>query len=240
MSRSLLKRRAKRGLVADDLSGRLATVLDPSGGAAEDYRSLRTSLMYAFVDNPPKVIVVTSPGSAEGKSTTCANLGVALAQADKSALIVDCDLRKPTIHKIFSLWNMRGMVDVLVEEQSLQRVCQETPVQGLDVITTGPLPPNPAELLSSRRFAEFTAEARQKYDYVLMDVPPVNAVSDPTIAATQADGVLLVLDAQYTRKAAVRQSIRSMKAVGATMLGTVMNNVKASRSGYYYKYGEVY
>ena len=237
MARLQLKRR--REPATDNLSGSLITVVDPRGAASEDYRSLRTSLLYSLVDTPPKVVVLTSPGPSEGKSTTCANLGVALAQVDKQTLIVDCDMRRPTIHKLFGLRNLRGLVNVLAGEHSLHEVCQEA-LPGLKVITTGPIPPNPAELLSSRRFTEILDQTREEFDYVLLDVPPEGIVSDPVIAATQADGVLLVVDAQNTRKSSVRQTMHSMEGVGANVIGTVMNNVKASKGGYYYRYNYAY
>ena len=217
-----------------DLSGYLATILEPAGAAAEDYRRLRTNLIYASVDAPPKVIVLTSPGSREGKSATCTNLGVVLAQADKSTLILDCDFRKPAVHRIFGLRNVHGLVDVLAGERSLDEVWQE-PLLGLKVATVGTIPPNPAELLSSDRFAKFLSQTRREFDYVLLDAPPVGFVSDPAILATHSDGVLLVLDGQNTRKGSVRQAMRSLEAVGANVLGTVMNNVNFS-SGDYARY----
>lgn len=232
MTRSRLKRQAERELAAEDLSRRLVTVQEPSGAASEDYRALRTSVLYALMDDPPKVIVVSSPGGAEGKSTVCANLGVVLAQADKSTLVVDCDLRRPAMHKIFGLQNSRGLVNVLAEEAGPREASQEPLLPGLRVITTGPPPPNPAELLSSRRFAKFMDLARREFDYVLVDVPPLSLISDPAIAAAQGDGVLLVLDVQSTRKGAVRRAVRDLESVGAKVLGTVMNNVEASRLGY--------
>jgi len=237
MVRLQLKRR--REPATDELSASLITVTDPRGTASEDYRTLRTSLLYSLVDTPPKVVVVTSPGPSEGKSTTCANLGVVLAQVDKQTLIVDCDMRKPTIHKIFGLRNLRGLVNVLAGEHDLHEVCQEA-LPGLKAITTGPIPPNPAELLSSRRFTELLNQAREEFDYVLLDVPPIGIVSDPAIAATQGDGVLLVVDAQNTRKGSVRQAMRSLEGVGANVLGTVMNNVKVSKGSYYYRYNYAY
>ncbi len=219
----------------DDLTGRLVTVLDPTSPASEAYRILRTSLLYSFVDVPPKVIVLTSPGPQEGKSTSCANLGVVLTQASKSTLIVDCDLRKPVMHKLFGLRNIHGIVDVLVSGRKLQEVWHE-PVPGLKVVCVGAVPPNPAELLGSKRLSEVLASAREQFDYVLVDAPPIGVVSDPAILSTQGDGVLLVLDAQNTRKGSVRRSVRSLEAIGAKVLGTVMNNVKASGSDGYYEY----
>lgn len=217
-----------------DFSDRLVTLLEPAGTTAEAYRTLRTSLLYTVAVDPPKVVVLTSPGPQEGKSTTCANLGVVLAQADKKVLVVDCDLRKPVVHKIFGLRNVQGVVNVLVGERDLQEVWQDS-IPGLKVVTVGPIPPNPAELLGSKRFAKFLERAREEFDYVLLDAPPMEPVSDPTIVASQGDGALLVIDAQKTRKAAVRRSMRSLKAVGANVLGTVMNNAKVSGKRGYYK-----
>jgi capsular exopolysaccharide synthesis family protein len=162
-------------------------------------------------------------------------LGVVLTQASKSTLIVDCDLRKPVMHKLFGLRNIHGIVDVLVSGRKLQEVWHE-PVPGLKVVCVGAVPPNPAELLGSKRLSEVLASAREQFDYVLVDAPPIGVVSDPAILSTQGDGVLLVLDAQNTRKGSVRRSVRSLEAIGAKVLGTVMNNVKASGSDGYYEY----
>lgn len=236
MAHFLLKKRRLKERRSGDLSNNLTTVTDPAGAASEAYRTLRTNLLYTLVDTPPKVVVVTSSGPMEGKSTTCANLGVVLAQADKKTLVVDCDFRRPIIHKIFGLRNIQGIANVLFDERRLEKVWQE-PLLGLKVVTVGSIPPNPAELLGSQRFSELLASVREQFDYVLIDTPPIGLVSDPTILATQGDGVLLVLDAQKTRKAHVRQSMRSLENVGAKVLGTVMNNAKTFKGGYdYYSY----
>lgn len=211
----------------------LVTLQDPTGGSSEDYRTLRTSLLYSLVDSPPKAIVVTSPGPGEGKSTTCANLGVVLAQAGKSTLLVDCDLRKPRMHQLFGIRNMQGLVNVLVGEQSLSEVAQNGWVPDLHVITSGPVPPNPTELLGSRRFSELLEQARRDFDYLLLDTPPVEAVSDAKIMAGQTDGTLLVFDARNTRKGAVRHSVHGLQSIGAKVLGTVMNSVKTGKKDYY-------
>lgn len=216
--------------VTDDLSDRLVTMLDPTSVASEAYRTLRTNLLYSFLDAPPKVIVLTSASPKEGKSTTCANLGVVLAQAGKRTLILDCDLRKPVIHKIFAVRNIHGLIDVLMGERRVQEVWHQ-PMPQLNVVTAGRAPINPAEVLGSRRFAAFLTEVREEFDHVLIDASPVGLVSDPSILATQGDGVLLVLDAQNTRKASLRKSMRSLETVGANILGTVMNNVTVSKRG---------
>ena len=235
-SRRAKRRRAQKEDKTDDLSARLVTVLEPTSAAAEAYRTLRTNLLYAVVDVPPRVVTLTSPGPREGKSTACANLGVLLAQAGKSALLMDCDFRKPVLHKIFELRNFRGVVNVVTGEYGIQEVWQE-PLPRLKVLPAGPIPPNPAELLGSRRFAEFLDQMRQEFDYVLIDAPPVELVSDPVILASQSDGVLLVLDSQNTRKISLRRSMRSLEAVGANVLGTIMNNVEDGKEQYYYGYG---
>lgn len=213
-------------------SEHLIAVSDPLSAAAEAYRTLRTNLFYALVDNPPKVIVLTSPGPGEGKSTTCANLGVVMAQTGKSVLVLDCDLRRPTMHRIFGLRNFNGLVDILVGSREPREVLQE-PLHGLKVLTVGSVPPNPAELLGSKRFADFLSVARKEFDYVLVDAPPVGVVSDPIILSTEADGVLLVVDAQSSRKWSLSQGIRSLQGVGAKVLGTVMNRVPVSKGSYY-------
>lgn len=226
----------KTGDKAGDLSRPLVTATNSTGSSAKEaFRSLRTNLLYGFVDDPPQVITVTSPGGREGKSTICANLGVVLSQADKKTLIVDCDLRKPVIHRIFGVRNIRGLVNVLVGQNALYEVYQEPPAaNNLKIIPVGHMPPNPAEFLGSSHFAAFLSQAREEFDYILLDTPPVQPVSDPAILASQADGVFLVVDAQKTRKGAVRESIRSLEGVGANILGTILNNFEAPKGDYTY------
>src|SRR5215217_565684 len=221
---------------ANDYSSEyLVTITSPDHAASEAYRTLRTNLLHALGDDPPKAIVVTSPGPMEGKSSTCANLGVVLAQANKDTLILDCDLRKPTIHKTFGLRNLWGVVNLLTRERNLQEVWQDSLQPGLKIVTSGPLPPDPSALLYSRPFAHLLDQLRWEFDYVLLDSPPTQLVCDPMGLSAQADGVLLVIDSQNTRKESVRRSIRSLEAVGAKVLGTVMNNfeVPTSSGGYY-------
>jgi capsular exopolysaccharide synthesis family protein len=230
---SKLRRRAPRDKdKGNNLSDSLITIRSPTGPSAEAYRALRTSLLYAYVDSSPRVIVITSPGRGDGKTTTCANLGVALSHVNSNTLIVDCDLRQPAMHKVFALRNLFGLVNVLVGEYELQEACHE-PLPGLKVLTAGPVPPTPTELLSSKQFAEFIDRARHQFESVLIDVPPLELVSDPIVVARHSDGALLVLDAQGTRKVSVRQGVRNLEAVGAKVLGTVMNNTKMPRRTYH-------
>jgi capsular exopolysaccharide synthesis family protein len=207
------------------------TVLDPTDAASEAYRTLRTSLLCVQTDTLPTTVVVTSPGHQEGKSATCANLGVVLAQANKRTLILDCALRAPGMHEIFGLRNVSGVANVLAGEADLAEVLQE-PLPGLKVATSGPSVTNPAELLSSDRFAELIGQMSGEFEYVLVDTSPMGVVSDPLLLANQADGVLLVLDSRKTRESALRESMRALETVGANLLGTVMNNVKDGRTRY--------
>lgn len=218
--------------IVGSLHESLITLLDPDSPASEAFRTLRTNFLYAFPDSPPKVVVLTSHGSREGKSTTCANLGVLLAQVRKSVLLLDCDFRNPPQHKIFGSRTPTGLVDVLAGKQSLRDAWQE-PLPGLKVLAAGVPPRSPAELLSTKRFAELVDEVRQQFDFVLVDTPPVGQTPDALIVSAHADGVLFVLDAENIRKSAVWQSLRSLQTVRANVLGTVMNNVDASAYRHY-------
>ena len=231
MARFRSRRQAQNDEV-DALSGQLVTLLDPAAVASEAYRSLRTSLLYAVANAPPTVILITSPGLMDGKSTTCANLAVVLAQAGKETLVIDGDLHEPSLHKIFGVPNVNGMVNVLSGEYDLSEMCTE-PFPGLKVLSTGPIPPNPAELLISGRLAPLIGQARLLFDYVLIDSPPTESVSDPMIIATQADAVILVLNSEETGKGSLHKAMRNLEAVGANVLGTVINKAPKAKPGRY-------
>jgi len=231
MARPRVKGPAQKGGDVKRVPSSLVTITDPAGAASEAYRGLGTNLLYAQVDDPPKVILLTSPGNGEGKSTVCANLAVALAQAGRDTLVVDCDLRGPTLHELFGLGGSPDLLDALAKEDGLREVWQ-SPSPKLKVVAGATAPANPAEILGSRQFAELLGKARQEFDYVVLDAPPVDLVSDAAILATQADGTLLVMDAQKTRRVALRRAVRGLELVGANVLGIIMNNVGASDEGY--------
>jgi receptor protein-tyrosine kinase len=233
-----ISRWARTKQMIHDPSGGPVTVTNPGDAASEAYRTLRTHLLHALSDAACNVIVVTSPGPMVGKSTTCANLGVVLAQAEKKTLLLGCDFRNPTLHKIFGLPNAFGMVNVLAEERGLQEVWRE-PLSGLKVVAGGPVSPSPTELLGSAAFAGLLNHARQEFDYILIDAPPVQLASDAMILSAQGDGVLLVIDYESTSKGSVRQSVRDLEVAGANVLGTVMNNVEPPKVDYY-RYGYAY
>jgi capsular exopolysaccharide synthesis family protein len=213
----------------------MVTLLDPAGTAAEAYRTVRTNLLFSFVDESLKVIVVSSAISGEGKSTVCANLGMTLAEAGKSTLLLDCDLRKPNMHNVLGLRNVFGLVDVLAGHRNLREVLHELPA-GPKVITSGTVPPNALNLLGSERFAKLLAQVRQEFDYVLLDSPPIKGGSDAAILAHRGDGMLFVVDAQNTRRWVLQGSLRSLERTGVNVLGTIMNKVEPSQ-GDEYLYG---
>jgi capsular exopolysaccharide synthesis family protein len=229
------RRKNTKGIEDQPFHESMVTLLDPAGTAAEAYRTLRTNLRFSFVDEPPKVIVVSSAISGEGKSTVCANLGVALAEAGKSTLLLDCDLRKPNMHKVFGLRNVFGLADVLARQRNLREVLHELP-GGPKVITSGTLPPNALNVLGSERFAELLAQVRQEFDYVLLDSPPIKGGSDAAVLAHLGDGMLLVVDAQNTRRWVLQGSLRSLEQTEVNVLGTIMNKMEPSL-GDEYLYG---
>jgi capsular exopolysaccharide synthesis family protein len=205
--------------------------------ATEAYRVLRTNLQFAAVDRPLRTLLVGSPAPTEGKSLTVANLGAALAQSGKRVVAVDSDLHRPRLHRLFKLRNNAGLTTALLEERpALDGLLQETAVPGLRVLTSGPLPPNPAELLGSARMKELLGELAAQADVVLLDSPPATALADAAILSTQADGVLLVLDSGRTRREIAKRSLEALKRVNARVIGALLNRMPTRGAGYYYYY----
>lgn len=219
----------------EDGRQQLITLTDPRSPVAEAYRSLRTNLEFSSLDEPLRTLVVTSPAPEAGKSTTLANLAVTMAQAGKQVALVDCDLRRPSLHDIFGISNATGLTSVILDDTTSAPPLRETGVAGLRLLTSGPLPPNPAELLGSRRMSELIQSLRDQADMVLFDAPPVIAVTDAAILASQVDGVLLVLNAGVTRREHAQRAKAALDKVNARLVGTVLNNVKLDTSlyGYY-------
>lgn len=209
----------------------LITVTTPRSPVSEAYRTLRTNLEFSSLDRPLKTMVVTSPGPEEGKSTTLANLAVTLAQAEKKVVLVDCDLRRPTQHEIFGVQNGAGLTTMVVDDEAMtDPPLQETEVPGLWLLSSGPLPPNPSELLGSRRMEEIIAVLSQRADIVLFDAPPIIAVTDAAVLSSKVDGVLLVINAGGTKRDHAQKAKALLEKVNAHLVGAVMNNVKIDTS----------
>lgn len=217
--------------------GELAVVASSHSMASEAFRVLRTNLRFAGVDRPLKTLLITSPSPSEGKSLTVANLGAALAQAGERVILVDADLHRPRLHRIFSLRNNRGVTSALLEEHpDLDGLLQESTVPGLQILTSGPLPPNASELLGSARMRELLAALGSQADVLLLDSPPATALADAAVLATQTDGVLLVLDSGATRREVARRAMEALHRVNARVVGAILNRLPTSGGGYYYYY----
>ncbi|HID64590.1 MAG TPA: polysaccharide biosynthesis tyrosine autokinase [Anaerolineae bacterium] len=205
----------------------LITVADPRSPVSEAYRTLRTNLDFSSLDKPIKTMLVTSAGPEEGKSTVLANLAVTTAQAGRKVILADCDLRRPTLHNIFNLKNDAGLTTMVVDDAAVESPpLQDTGVEGLQLVSSGPLPPNPSELLGSRRMEEIIAALLERADVVLFDAPPVVAVTDAAVLATKVDGVLLVINAGGTKRDYARAAKARLEKVNANLLGAVLNNVR--------------
>ncbi|HEX9820390.1 MAG TPA: CpsD/CapB family tyrosine-protein kinase [Methylomirabilota bacterium] len=231
---------ADRNRSAPGPAASLVAHVDPKSPAAEAYRTLRTSIQFAGLDHKCRSIVVTSSSPGEGKSTTVANFGVVLAQTGSTVCLVDSDLRRPTLHRIFSLANHRGLTTALLEGLRFADVAQPTSVAGLSVLTSGPLPPNPAELVGSNRMREALEGATADYDMILLDSPPVVSVADAVALATFADGVVMVVQTGKVPHEVIRRATGQILAVKGRILGVVMNGVNMKRDGYFYDYYRYY
>ncbi len=220
---------------------KLIMVHDSLQPAAEAYRILRTNLQFASVDQDLRLLQVTSSSPGEGKSMTTANLAAAIALSGKRVILLDADLRRPVQHKLFGLSNNAGVTSALLGYfDSLEQLLRPTPVQNLRILTSGPLPPNPAELVGSKRMRSLLAQLQDHADIVVLDSPPVTVVSDTTIMASYMEGVLLVAKPGQTRADDLRRSISALEQVEAQLLGVLLNEVPLKNSGYYYDYGYKY
>jgi non-specific protein-tyrosine kinase len=214
----------------------LITLTNPRSPISEAYRTLRTNIEFSSFDQKLISLVVTSAGPEEGKSTTLANLAVAMAQAGKQVILVDCDLRKPTQHDLFGLKNERGLTSLMIADANLDHPpLQPTAQEGLQLLAAGPTPPNPAELLGSKRMGEVIKALSAKAERVILDAPPILAVTDAAVLATKVDGVLLVVNAGGTKRDHIQRAHALLKKVNARIIGVALNNVKydASLNRYY-------
>jgi len=206
----------------------------PKSNISEAYRNIRTNLVYASPNQDAKAYVVSSSEPQEGKTTTAINLAVALAHAGKKVLLVDSDLRKPRIHRTFKVDGGKGMTNYLVGQSSLDDVISETEVENLSMVPSGPIPPNPAELLGSAKMKEFIAQAKKNFDAVVFDSPPLVAVTDAAVLAAQSDGAIQVIWAGHTSRKVIEFGKEKVESIGAKVIGVILNNMKVTRSGYYY------
>lgn len=208
----------------------------PKSIPAESYRVLRTNIQYSSIDKKIKRMLVTSSEPGEGKSTTTGNLALTFSQDEKKVLLIDCDLRKPSIHKKFRVSNNIGLSDVILDNSKLDKALIKRN-DYLDILPAGKVPPNPSELLGSKALEDLLDELGKKYDVIILDTPPVHAVTDAQILSTKVDGVILVVRAERTKKESVISAKAALDKVNANILGTVLNGGESSKGKYYYYYG---
>lgn len=223
-------------------SDQVVTLTQPRSPISEAYRVLRTNLRFSGIRNPNGALLVTSSGPGEGKSTTAANLATTIAQGGKRVILVDCDLRRPSLHNLFNVSNNVGLSDLLLEDApALDQVLKPTAVPTMRLLTSGTVPPNPSEMLDSKRMAELLQELRDQSDMVVIDSPPALVVADASILGSRCSGAVLVVDSGKTRVDMARRALNTLKQANVIMLGTVINRLSTRRSaGYYYNYYRYY
>jgi capsular exopolysaccharide synthesis family protein len=217
----------------------LITIENPKSPVSESYRTLRTNIMFSSLDKKVQTIMVTSSGPEEGKSTVASNLAVIMAQSGSKTIIIDCDLRKPRLHKVFQVSNQIGLSNYLIGEATIADVVKQATVENLQILPSGVKPPNPAELVGSGKMRAFVESLKQYYDYIILDTPPVVIVTDAQLVSQYADGSLLVIAAGEVEREASMKAKELLTKVNAKILGVVLNKVDGNSNGrykYYYHY----
>ncbi len=212
----------------------------PKSTIAEAYRGVRTALTLSARGPQQKMMLLTSAGPREGKTTTALNLATVLAFSGARTLVIDGDLRKPRAHASFNLPNKRGLTNLIVGEDDPAEYCQRTNIERVDVLTSGPIPPNPSELLGRPRMREILRKLRERYDQIIIDTPPIGAVTDAAVLATMVDGVVLVVHAGKTRRQIVGRGLEQLRYINAPIIGVILNNLKLGRGRYYPGYYHYY
>lgn len=217
----------------------IITHVNPKSPISEAYRTLRTNIQFSAIDEDLRVLMLTSAGPGEGKSTTALNLAVTYAQAGKKVVLVDADLRKPTVHHSFMKTNRWGLTNILTNQLSLNESILETDIENLYIISSGPIPPNPSEILASKRMTTFLEELKNVFEMIIIDTPPALAVTDAQIVSTKCDGVVLVIDSGKVKREAAMKAKAQLEHVKARILGVVLNNKNRddAEAYYYYYYG---
>lgn len=222
---------------------KLITVAHPTSPTSEEFRTIRTNIHFMSVDHEIKTLAFTSAHQSEGKATVTANVAVTWALEGKKVLFIDADMRRPTIHKTFGLSNRQGLTTILSSHDSqirLDTFIQESGIDNMSILTSGPIPPNPSELLSSERMNTFVQSVRNAYDIVVLDVPPILEVPDTQVLSAHLDGLVLVVREGKTRKDDVARTVDMLRLSKTNILGYVMNDHKGKNSGYGYGYGYGY
>lgn len=218
----------------DSVWPELIVLNEPRSSASEAYRGLRTGVLFSTPGHSPRSVLITSPAVGEGKTITCANLAAVMAQSGSKVLLLDTDMRRPRLHRIFGVKNEQGMSNLLVGEGEWKNFRIKTAITNLDFIPSGPISPNPAELVGSERMQNLMNEFGKEYDRIVMDSAPVAAVTDPVLLSCLVDGVILVIRAGVTNKNIIANGIRQLKDIQTPILGAVLNNIDIRKGGYCY------
>ena len=235
--------KAKNNRLKDKVGERqrdLFVLKNPKGMVAECSRAIRTNLHFISPDNPLKTLMVTSAMPKEGKTTSAINLAITMAQAGAKVLIVDTDMRRPRIHRSFNIANDQGISSLILGDSSFDQAIVPSELQGLDVLPCGPVPPNPSELMHTKRFADVINGLKERYDKILFDAPPVGAVTDPVILGTQVDGAVLIVKTGKTPRVQVQHALRALQDANVRLLGLVLNDMDINTKKYGYYYGKYY
>jgi len=217
----------------------LITAANPKSPISEQYRTIRTNIQFSMIDKELKTLALTSATPGEGKSTTISNLAVTLALQDEKVLLIDADLRKPTIHKLMEVRNQYGLTSLISKKTALKKAISPTlKTKNLDILPSGPLPHNPSELLGSKMMQDLILELSQKYDWLLFDTPPVLAVTDAQVLGSLCDGMILVLKSHRTEKKELVKAKELLVKANINLIGTIMNGVDAKEFDHDYYYGE--
>ncbi len=220
-------------------SKNLITLNEPHSLVSESYKMFRTNLNYVNIDQENKVVLFTSTTSEEGKTTSIANTAISIAQTGKKVLLVECDLRKARVHEVFNMAQAPGLTNLLADKKVLSEVVKPLKdLQNLHILTSGPLPPDPSEMLSSHTFEMLIEGAKAEYDTILIDAPPVLTVTDAAILSKLVDGVILIVAMKETKKEAAKKAKKALEQVGANILGVLITKAEINKkSAYYYYYG---
>ena len=223
-----------------DINPELVTLCSPKSSASESYRGIRTNILFSSAGSAPQVVLISSAGPREGKTITTANLAITMAQAGSKVVILDCDMRKPKVHKIFGEAKDRGISNLMVGMSDMEETIFHTRIPNLDIIPCGPIPPNPSEILGSDRMAGLLNELRKQYAHIFIDSPPCTAVTDAVVLSKSVDAVVIVVRASNTAREIARNAVVQFEAVGANLLGAVLNAVDIGREKYYCYYYQYY
>jgi len=219
----------------DGVSSDLVVQRFPKSMASESFRGIRTGILFSSADNAPQAILISSAGPSEGKTVCAANLAITMAQAGSSVILVDCDMRRPRLHKLFDTSRDTGISSVLVGSSELNDVVVKTGIANLDMSPSGPIPPNPSEILGSKKMEYLVEALRKKYTRIIIDSPPLTAVTDSALLSKTADGTILVIRAGETPRQVVQNGLSQLHGIGGShILGAVLNGVITGKDSYYY------